>query len=71
MKMERDRGKTVLYSTHYMEEAETLCDKIIMMHQGKIIASGTPDDLKKQTKTDNLREVFISLAKEGGTLNEE
>lgn len=71
MKRERERGKTVLYSTHYMEEAETLCDKIIMIHNGKIIASGTSDELKRQTGTDNLRDVFITLAKEGGDLNED
>lgn len=71
MKTEKEKGKTVLYSTHYMEEAETLCDKIIMMHQGEIIAFGTPEELKKQVQANNLREVFITLAKEGGTLNED
>lgn len=68
MKREREKGKTVLYSTHYMEEAETLCDRILMIHQGKIIAEGTPHTLKQQTNTDNLRDVFIHFAKERGEL---
>jgi sodium transport system ATP-binding protein len=42
MKTERKRGKTVLYSTHYMEEAESLCDRILMIHQGKLISEGSP-----------------------------
>ncbi|MGL4344050.1 MAG: ABC transporter ATP-binding protein [Cellulosilyticaceae bacterium] len=61
MKEEKKRGKTVLYSTHYMEEAETLCDKILMIHKGEIIAQGTPTELKAQTNQQNLRDVFIKL----------
>lgn len=64
MKKERERGKTVLYSTHYMEEAETLCDRLIMIHTGKIIAEGTPQELKEKTGKDNLRDVFIHYAGE-------
>lgn len=61
MKGEKQRGKSVIYSTHYMEEAEFLCDRIIMIHKGKIIASGTPNELKKETSTNSLRETFKSL----------
>ena len=66
MKKERDRGKIILYSTHYMEEAEYLCDRIVMIHRGKIVSEGSPDSLKAQTGKENLREVFAELiAKEG------
>lgn len=61
MKREKANGKTVLYSTHYMEEAETLCDKILMIHKGKIISSGTSDEIKLRTNTTNLREAFLKL----------
>lgn len=71
MKNEKKRGKTVLYSTHYMEEAETLCDRIMMIHQGEVIAIGTPTELKEKTETDNLRDVFITLASERGDLFED
>ncbi len=71
MKSEKEKNKTVLYSTHYMEEAESLCDKIIMIHKGEIIAQGTANELKKITNTNNLRETFITLANERGELNED
>lgn len=61
MKRERDNGKTVLYSTHYMEEAEFLCDRIIMIYQGRVIAKGSPFELRELTHTGNLRETFLKL----------
>lgn len=64
MKRERERGKTVLYSTHYMEEAEYLCDRIVLIHQGKIIREGTPAELKERTNKDSLRDVFSGLIME-------
>lgn len=71
MKGERDRGKTVLYSTHYMEEAEYLCDRIIMIHQGRIISEGTPADLKAQTDQGSLRDVFAELIRKEGMPDEQ
>ena len=61
IKDEKGKGKTILYSTHYMEEAENICDMIIMINKGKIIATGTPDEIRKMTKTTNLRDAFFSL----------
>lgn len=43
----RDNGATIVYTTHYMEEVEILCDRIIILDKGHIIASGTTKDLKK------------------------
>ena len=71
MKTERDRGKTVLYSTHYMEEAEILCDRIYMMHKGEFIAWGSCEELKAKYETNSLRDIFINLASKRGDLNEE
>ena len=42
----RDDGATIVYTTHYMEEVEILCDRVIILDKGRIIASGTPDELK-------------------------
>lgn len=61
MKKERERGKTILYSTHYMEEAEYLCDKILLIHNGKIVSQGTPAELRAQTGKENLRDIFTEL----------
>lgn len=66
MKKEKENGKTVLYSTHYMEEAQYLCDRIFMIFNGKKIAYGTPAELMERTSTDNLRDTFKALIyKEG------
>ena len=47
----RDNGATIIYTTHYMEEVEILCDRIIILDKGKIIAEGTSDELKKKANT--------------------
>ena len=61
IKKERNRGKIVLYSTHYMEEAENICDRVIMINKGVIIKTGTPEEIRKYTKTTNLRDAFFAL----------
>ena len=43
----RDEGATILYTTHYMEEVEMICDRIIILDKGKILAEGTSDELKR------------------------
>ena len=69
IKNERNKGKTILYSTHYMEEAENICDYVIMINKGVIIKEGTPNKIKEDTKTTNLRDAFFSLI--GGVSDEE
>lgn len=46
----RDDGATIIYTTHYMEEVEIICDRVIILDKGKIIASGTTDELKEIAK---------------------
>lgn len=69
IKSEKEKGKTILYSTHYMEEAENICDNVVMINQGVVIKEGTPETIKKDTKTTNLRDAFFTLI--GGVENEE
>ena len=69
IKKERENKKTILYSTHYMEEAENICDRVIMINKGIVINSGTPDKIKKDTNTTNLRDAFFTMI--GGVSNEE
>lgn len=70
MKEEKKKGKAVLYSTHYMEEAEYLCDRIIMINQGKIVRQGTAYELKEQANASNLRDVFRIIMEEEGMEHE-
>jgi ABC-2 type transport system ATP-binding protein len=53
----RERGKTVFLTTHYMEEAERLCDRVAIMDHGKIVALDTPENLIAQLNAEN-RVVF-------------
>ena len=58
----KEQGRCVLFSTHYMDEAERLCDNIAIIVDGKIIAFGTPKELMARTDKDNLEDAFVTLA---------
>ena len=61
------KGKmTIILTTHYMEEAEELSDRIGVMKDGHILAVGTAAELKKQTGEEKFENAFIKLVKEGG-----
>lgn len=60
-KLNEEEGITVFLTTHYMEEAEKVSDKIAIIDHGKIIATGTAGQLKQQTNTNSLEEAFLSL----------
>ncbi len=57
----KKQDKTIILTTHYMEEAEELCDRVGIIDHGKLIALGTPQELITQNKVKNLEEVFIAL----------
>lgn len=80
VKQIRSRGTTVIITTHYMDEAEILCDRVAIIDSGKIISMGSPDKLiddlvatgferPKEVKRANLEDVFINLT--GHALREE
>ena len=64
--LRRDRGTTILLTTHYMREAEELCDEIAFIKQGQILARGTADALKRQIRIGEV----ITLRLDGGTWDE-
>jgi ABC-2 type transport system ATP-binding protein len=57
----KKNGKTVILTTHYLEEAEVLCDRVGIIDHGKLIALGAPTDLMREYKAKNLEDVFIQL----------
>ena len=60
----RAEGKTVIFSTHIMSEAKRLCDRIGIIHQGRMYAEGTVPEILEKTGTDNLEDAFIRIVEE-------
>ena len=60
----RQQGKCVIFSTHIMREAERLCDRIAIMHRGRILAEGTLKELRDAHAGDDLEELFFRLIEE-------
>ena len=58
----RDSGHCVVFSSHVMQEVSALCDAIVVIAHGRVVARGTPDELRKQTGHDNLEDAFVALA---------
>jgi len=57
----RSDGQSVLFSTHRMEEAEALCDRIVVIHKGRVVADGTIHDLRAKTGKAGLQDLFLSI----------
>lgn len=57
----RSQGKCIIFSTHIMREAEKLCDRLAILHEGKILAEGTLTELREQTGQPDLEELFFQL----------
>ena len=68
-KLNTDEGMTVFFTTHYLEEAEKIADRISFIDHGKIIRQGTSEELKKATKTKSLEDAYLKLT--GKTIREE
>ena len=57
----RQRGKTVIFSTHVMNEAEKLCDRIGIIHSGCLLAEGTLTELRTQRNQTDLEDIFVQV----------
>jgi sodium transport system ATP-binding protein len=65
----RDEGAAVLFSSHIMQEAAALCDHIVVMSRGRIVASGSPEELRRVTGKENLEDAFVAaIGSEEGLL---
>ena len=60
----RDQGKCILFSTHIMREAERLCDRVAIIHRGKILTEGTLDELRERHHEHDLEELFFQLIRQ-------
>ena len=67
--LNQSEGVTVFLTTHYMEEADRVAHRIAVIDHGRIIAQGSPQELKRQTDTESLEEAFLKLT--GSTIRDE
>ena len=56
----RDEGRCILFSSHVMQEVAALCDDIVIIGHGKVVAAGTPDEIRTQTGQSDLEDAFVA-----------
>jgi ABC-2 type transport system ATP-binding protein/sodium transport system ATP-binding protein len=65
----RQEGKAVILSTHRLEEAERLCQRVGLLHRGRLVSEGTLEELRAKTGKHSLVEMFLALAGVGEVLS--
>ena len=60
----RERGKCILFSTHVMREVEKVCDRVAILHRGRVLAAGTLESLQQQYQVSDMEELFFHLVEE-------
>ena len=64
-KVQAERSIAILYTSHNMKDIEEVCDRVIFLHKGKIVAEGTPDEIVSRSQQSSLEDVFIKIARSG------
>lgn len=64
-RVQAERGISVLYTSHNMKDIEEVCDRVIFLHKGKIVAQGTPAEIAGRSERGSLEDVFIKIARSG------
>ncbi len=64
-RVQKERHPAILYTSHNMRDIEEVCDRVLFLHGGKILAEGTPDEITKHFQEDDLEDVFIKIARGG------
>lgn len=62
MRKHRDEGKTVFFSTHVLDVAEKICDRVAIINKGKLVLCGDMDEIKRAQGDESLEEIFLSVA---------
>lgn len=70
-RIQREKKITMLYTSHNMRDVEEVCDRVLFMHKGRIIAEGTPQEVVAKFQQTSLEEVFIRVARSGDLLPQE
>jgi len=69
-RIQREKGITMVYTSHNMRDVEEVCDRVLFMHKGRIIAEGTPQQVIAKFQQKSLEDVFIRVARSGDLLGE-
>lgn len=69
-RIQREKGTTMIYTSHNMRDVEEVCDRVLFMQKGRIIAEGTPKQVTDKFQQKSLEEVFIRIARSGDVLAE-
>jgi ABC-2 type transport system ATP-binding protein len=64
-RVQQEDGVAILYTSHNMRDIEEICDRVLFLHDGRLMAEGTPAQIIEQFRTRNLEEVFIRIARSG------
>jgi sodium transport system ATP-binding protein len=56
----REQGRCILFSSHVMQEVSALCDRVVVIARGTVVAEGAPDDLRRQTGKESLEDAFVA-----------
>ncbi len=64
-RIQRERGITMIYTSHNMRDVEEVCDRVLFLHKGKVIAAGAPQEVIARFNQRSLEEVFIRVARSG------
>ena len=64
-RVQRERGVTMVYTSHNMREIELVCDRVIFLSHGKLVAQGTPREILERADSESLERVFITIARGG------
>jgi ABC-2 type transport system ATP-binding protein len=64
-KVQAERRISILYTSHNMRDIEEVCDRVIFLHKGKVVAEGTPGEIVKRSQQSSLEDVFIKIARSG------
>jgi ABC-2 type transport system ATP-binding protein len=64
--VQREKGVTIVYTSHNMREIELICDRVIFLSHGRVVAQGTPREILERADAESLEKVFIRIARGGG-----
>ena len=64
-RIQKERNIAILYTSHNMKDIEEVCDRVIFLHKGKVVAEGTPTEIVERSAQSSLEDVFIKIARSG------